>query len=99
MVCCNVKMLSSSISSQPHQLLPGPHQPHQLVASHHPDPVVLGVHPDLHLGPHHLPHHPLHHLKEYIPYQYDISKIPECAFANKQYYNITFCLQDDYYPV
>ena len=61
--------------------------------------MVLGVHPDLHLGPHHLPHHPLHHLKEYIPYQYDISKIPECAFANKQYYNITFCLQDDYYPV
>ena len=41
----------------------------------------------------------MHHLKEYIPYQYDISQIPDCAYANKQYYNITFCLQDDYYPV
>merc|ERR1719208_409329 len=28
-----------------------------------------------------------------------IHKIPDCAFSNKQYYNITFCLQDDYYPV
>ena len=91
-------------SPQPHQLLPAPHQPHQLVASHHPDPLLLGVHHpdlhhDLHLGPHHLPHHPGHLLKEYIPYQYDISKMPECAFGNKQYYNISFCLQDDYYPV
>ncbi|TRY80618.1 hypothetical protein TCAL_13247 [Tigriopus californicus] len=34
----------------------------------------------------------------YTPYQYDMSKIPECAYTNKHYYNLTFCLQDDYYP-
>lgn len=30
--------------------------------------------------------------------QYDLGKIPECAYTNKHYYNLTFCLQDDYYP-
>ena len=34
----------------------------------------------------------------YKPYRYDKSKIPECAYTNKHYYNLTFCLQDDYYP-
>ena len=38
-------------------------------------------------------------LQEYIPYQYDATKIPECALTNQLYYNTTFCLQDDYYPV
>jgi hypothetical protein len=38
-------------------------------------------------------------VQEYHPYQYDISKIPECAYTAQQYYNLTFCLQDDYYPV
>ena len=33
-----------------------------------------------------------HHLK------HDLAKIPECAYTNKHYYNLTFCLQDDYYP-
>ena len=32
-------------------------------------------------------------------YVYDVMKIPECAYTNKHYYNLTFCLQDDYYPV
>ena len=32
-------------------------------------------------------------------YEYDVAKIPECAYTNKHYYNLTFCLQDDYYPV
>ena len=32
------------------------------------------------------------------PHKYDLAKIPECAYANKHYYNLTFCLQDDYYP-
>ena len=35
----------------------------------------------------------------YSPYKYDMSKVPECAYTNKHYYNLTFCLQDDYYPV
>ncbi len=35
----------------------------------------------------------------YSPYKYDMSKIPECAYTNKHYYNLTFCLQDDYYPM
>merc|ERR1711962_344195 len=69
----------------------------------------LGTHHFPHHGPEavHGPtllHHPEpilthHHLKEYHPYQYDISKIPECAYTNQIYYNLTFCLQDDYYPV
>jgi len=72
-----------------------------ILETHHiPDQLLLALHPDAalqhHLGPHHaLPHH----LQQYVPYQYDISKIPECAYSNKHYYNITFCLQDDYYPV
>merc|ERR1711953_154235 len=37
-----------------------------------------------------------HHLTDY--YIYDVAKIPECAYTNKHYYNLTFCLQDDYYP-
>jgi len=32
-------------------------------------------------------------------YVYDVMKIPECAYTNKHYYNLTFCLQDDYYPI
>ena len=48
---------------------------------------------------HHLPRHLPHDLEEYIPYQYDITKIPDCAYSNKQFYNISFCLQDEYYPV
>jgi hypothetical protein len=36
-------------------------------------------------------------VQEYHPYQYDISRLPECAYANKHYYNITFCLQEDYF--
>jgi len=32
-------------------------------------------------------------------YKYDVMKIPECAYTNKHYYNLTFCLQDDYYPI
>ena len=35
----------------------------------------------------------------YTPYHYDISEVPECAYQNKHLYNLTFCLQDDYYPV
>ena len=70
---------------------------------YHPDPHQPGhgaVHA-LHVAE---PYHPEpilthHHLKEYYPYHYDISKIPECAYANKHLYNLTFCLQDDYYPV
>ena len=34
----------------------------------------------------------------YQPYRYDIGIVPECAYTNKHYYNLTFCLQDDYYP-
>lgn len=30
--------------------------------------------------------------------KHDLAKIPECAYTNKHYYNLTFCLQDDYYP-
>ena len=37
-----------------------------------------------------------HNGKEY--YVYDVAKIPDCAYTNKHYYNLTFCLQDDYYP-
>jgi len=37
-----------------------------------------------------------HDGKEY--YVYDVAKIPDCAYTNKHYYNLTFCLQDDYYP-
>jgi hypothetical protein len=36
--------------------------------------------------------------RKYCPYQYDISRLPECTYANRHYYNITFCLQDDYFP-
>ena len=32
-------------------------------------------------------------------YHYDTRQIPECAYTNKHYYNLTFCLQDDYYPM
>jgi len=40
-----------------------------------------------------------HHLGSgYQPYRYDIGIVPECAYTNKHYYNLTFCLQDDYYP-
>jgi len=80
----------------PHPVL-GPVAPHGL------------AHPAV---PHNSPHHPLvhavgppdpvlthHHLKPYHPYQYDINVIPECAITNKHFYNLTFCLQDDYYPV
>jgi hypothetical protein len=35
------------------------------------------------------------YVQEYCPYQYDISRLPECAYANRHYYKITFCLQDD----
>lgn len=38
-----------------------------------------------------------HHGHKY--YEYDVAQIPECAYTNKHYYNLTFCLQDDYYPV
>jgi hypothetical protein len=44
------------------------------------------------------PHNPYSAPHGYTPYQYDMAKVPECAYANKQYYNLTFCLQDDYYP-
>ena len=43
------------------------------------------------------PVHPSHTssvLDSYSPYQYDTGRVPECAAANLQYYNITFCLQD-----
>ena len=40
-----------------------------------------------------------HHLSEYKPYHYDTNNIPHCALVNKEYYNITFCLQDKQYPV
>ena len=66
--------------------------PYPYIAAHHPpephSPYAPAYNP-----------HPVHGLKVYKPYQYDISKIPECAYANKHYYNLTFCLQDDYYPV
>ncbi len=39
------------------------------------------------------------YVQEYRTYQYDISWLPECAYANRHYYKITFCQQDDYYPV
>jgi len=32
------------------------------------------------------------------PYHYDPHKIPECAHQNHYHYNITFCLEDHYYP-
>jgi len=41
---------------------------------------------------------PLHHAAGYQPYRYDIGIVPECAYTNKHYYNLTFCLQDDFYP-
>ena len=42
---------------------------------------------------------PLHHSGSgYQPYRYDIGIVPECAYTNKHYYNLTFCLQDDFYP-
>ena len=50
--------------------------------------------------PHYKPpliHHPDKNHHEY--YVYDMAKIPECAYTNKHYYNLTFCLQDDYYPM
>lgn len=91
---------------QPPHHVPQPHGP---VLHHVPQPIPHVPQPVHHLpkpvalhGPavHHveqvLTHH---HLKEYHPYQYDISKIPECAYTNQHYYNLTFCLQDDFYPV
>jgi len=70
----------------------GPVVPHPTLAPH----PVIDHHAPV-IAPHHAPVH--HHLQEYHPYQYDISKIPECAYTNQHYYNLTFCLQDDYYPV
>jgi len=32
-------------------------------------------------------------------YKYDTTRVPECAETNQQYYNLTFCLQDQQYPV
>ena len=46
----------------------------------------------------HLGHQPALHHQGYQPYRYDIGIVPECAYTNKHYYNLTFCLQDDYYP-
>ena len=41
---------------------------------------------------------PGHHAGLHDYYVYDVGQIPECAYTNKHYYNLTFCLQDDYYP-
>nr|XP_040574366.1 LOW QUALITY PROTEIN: uncharacterized protein LOC121123311 [Lepeophtheirus salmonis] len=35
----------------------------------------------------------------YTSYKYDYYKVPDCAYSNNHYYNITFCLQDDHYPI
>jgi len=77
----------------------GPAAPHALAHA-----AVPHGHPHPHAAlPHHPPHpEPVlthHHLTPYHPYQYDITAIPECAITNKHFYNLTFCLQDDYYPV
>ena len=80
-----------------------PYSPYH-IEPHHPSPQYLG--PEAPYVPVHesdpyyiepiLTHH---HLKEYKPYHYDISKTPDCAYINKRYYNLTFCLQDEKYPV
>ena len=32
-------------------------------------------------------------------YKYSVNKIPDCAVTNKHFYNISFCLEDPYYPM
>ena len=58
-----------------------------------PTKAVTAAAAALHADKHHVKGH---HLTDY--YVYDVAKIPECAYTNKHYYNLTFCLQDDYYP-
>ena len=59
----------------------------QYIPDHEPDPYYIE------------PILTHHHLKEYKPYHYDISKTPEFAYINKRYCNLTFCLQDEQYPL
>jgi len=37
--------------------------------------------------------------KRFHPYKYSVHRVPECAVTNKHFYNISFCLEDPYYPV
>ena len=79
----------ASLKGHHHELLDRP--------SYHPAAVAVPV------AAGHLKHAPGHHpvaAKTHLDYySYDVSQIPECAYTNKHYYNLTFCLQDDYYPM
>ena len=93
-----------SIFFQPYNPYLNPYIAPHLVRHHAPHGLPHGRH--LSSKPQYEPHEAhhaavahAHDAKHHDYYRYDVGQIPECAYTNKHYYNLTFCLQDDYYPV